>query len=210
MINFNIRIIFRLLFFCLLSACTPQTESVFSSLRPGEIESLSNTKLTAVASDYNITQSVSAASGMSVTAIVDQLGSAEPLEVKSSFNFPTIVSNSLSFTAGQNQAVYASGVLPKELYNNFSFLTVMQLTSGTGQIFIYDTNDTNNLASVTVSGTRLVLQHQSSVGNDRTRSYDISSYLNQWHIYSMAFGSEGKDIQLYVDGFRLTNFFCSF
>lgn len=205
MINFNIRIIFSLLFI-FLGACTPQTELIYSSLRPGEIAAINNTDLDNVASNYNVATAVAAANGASVTAIADTLASANALEVKSSFNFPTVLSDSLSFTAGQTQAVYASGVLPIELYDKFTFLSVMQLTSGTGQIFIYDTNDTNDLASVSVSGTNLVLQHQSSSGNYRTRIYSITNYLNQWHVFGFAFGSEGKDIQLYIDGYRQTSY----
>lgn len=186
--------------------CTPQTENLFSSLRPGEIASLSVTELESIASDYNVIESITAANGASVTAITDTLATANSLEVKATFNFPTVLSDSLSFTKGASQAIYASGVLPKELYEEFSFFSVMQVTSATGQIFIYDTNDTNDLAEVSVSGTLLTLKHQTSVGNHRMRLYDISTYLNQWHVYAFAFGTAGKEMELYVDGYRLSDY----
>lgn len=194
------------LLFLVFAACTPQTQSLFSTLRPGEIAAVSPTTLDEVASDYNVARSIVSASGASLTTIVDTIGTANSLEVKSTFAFPATVANSLSFTAGQNQAVYASGILPKELYDKFSFFTVMQIASGTGQVFIYDTNDTNDLAAVSVSGTQLVLKHQSSAGNYRSRAYNISQFLNQWAVYAFAFGSEGKDIQLYINGYRLTEY----
>lgn len=188
--------------------CTPQTEKVFSSLRPGEIAALNNTSLDSIASDYNIPLSILANSGVSMTAVEDTLGEANDLEAKLTFSFPTIdaSTSSLSFVTGENQALYASGVLPNELFEEFTFFSVLRLVSASGQIMIYDTNDTNDLAAISVSGTQLILKHQTSDGNYRARSYDVSSYINQWHVYAFSFGTEGKDINLYIDGYRQSDY----
>lgn len=194
--------------FLVMVGCTPQTEKLFSSLRPGEIAALSNTTLDAVASDYNFPISILASAGSSMTTVDDTLGKANPLEAKLTFSFPSIDANtsSLSFVEGQNQALYASGVLPGELFEQFSFFSVIRLVSASGQIMIYDTNDTNDLAAVSVSGTQLILKHQTSDGNYRARLYDVSPYVDQWHVYAFAFGNEGKDINLYIDGYRQTDY----
>lgn len=201
---------FILFFYLALVAvsCTPQTENVFSSLKPGEIDVLSNTTLSAIASDYKISQSVMASLGVSMTEVEDSLEMADSLEAKSGFVFPLedAGTSSLSFVAGQTQALTASGELPFELFEQFTFFSVMNLSTVSGQIFIYDTNDTNDLVAATVSGTQLVLRHQTSEGNYRARAYEISAYANDWHVYAFAFGSEGKSIDLYIDGYRITDY----
>lgn len=201
--------VYTYLFVIILSSCNASNISLFSSTKPGDFSALTISDLSSLSNYYNISEQIQLVSGIGVSSISDSYNRSNNLSVKSTYNFPTVNFSediySLSFTQGASQAVVASGVLPEELYQQMTIFSVLSISSS-GTILSYGSDETNELLEVSVSGTSLVLNHQTSTDNYRKRIYDISSFFNKKTIYTFSFGADGKDIELYINGFRITQY----
>jgi hypothetical protein len=120
---------------------------------------------------------------------------------------PTLVSDGgykyITFTGTQLMA--ADPVYPDHLGTQFSFVFAAKNLSP-GVLFNFGTDSSTQAFDITVISTGLRLRHYLSSVAYRERSYvvDLAKTATAPIILGAVFGADGKDMELYINGFRQT------
>jgi len=144
----------------------------------------------------------------------DQLTIGNSFQTTASLSFPAAATvggiQTLRFLNTGSVGMEAQGVLPAHFINQFTIHLQIKINSNAiGQILNYGSDLSSDLMTVSVSGTTtkyLHVRHQSTAGNYYERIYNIQSYMDQLSVLTIVAGSTSKDLETYMNGFRLTDY----